>query len=314
MHLCDIFFAMILVFLLYALFASVFTISKTGLLYTQPFFFVGSRMVFAGLVLLAYQFLFRREKFVFKKTNLLKISGLAFFAIYLTNTFEFWGLQYLTSSKTCFIYSLSPFVSALFSYLIFTEKLSIKKWIGMLIGFAGMLPVLLSQSTTEELAGQFFIFSWPELAVMGAAVSSVYGWILLKQLVHDNGCSAIMANGLGMLLGGSFALVHSYYAEEWNPIPVTEYLPFIVCALLLILISNLICYNLYGVLLKRFSATFMSFAGLSTPLFSALFGWLFLQETISWQFFASLTIVSFGLVFFYLEELKTVETKQVQPI
>lgn len=297
---------MIFVFLLYALFASVFTISKTGLEYSQPFFFVGSRMIFAGLLLLAYQFIFRNEKFTMKKADLGKISCLAIFAIYLTNTFEFWGLQYLTSSKTCFIYSLSPFVSALLSYLIFTEKLSIRKWVGMSIGFAGMLPILLSQTTAEEKAGQFFIFSWPELAVMGAAVCSVYGWIVLKQLVQDNGCSPIMANGLGMFLGGLLALGHSYFTEDWHPVPITDYAAFAACALLLILISNLICYNLYGVLLRKFSATFMSFAGLTTPLFSALFGWFLLDESITWPFFISLGIVSSGLVFFYVEELKPV--------
>lgn len=302
---------MLLVFFVYALFASVFTIAKTGLEYTEPFFFVGSRMFLAGILLLAYQFVFNRDKFVFRWESVWRIGALAFFAIYLTNTFEFWGLQYLTSSKTCFIYSLSPFVSAFFSYLIFAERLTVKKWIGMVIGFAGMLPILLSQSTAEELTGQFFIFSWAELAVMGAAVSSVYGWILLKQLIQEENYSPIMANGLGMCLGGAMALSHSFYAESWQPVPVTDYLPFLACALCLILISNFICYNLYGFLLKRFSATFMSFAGLSTPLFSALFGSFFLGETISWHFFVSLSIVSLGLLFFYFEEL---ETKEVQAI
>ena len=105
---------MYLVFLLYALFASVFTISKTGLQYAEPFFFVGSRMALAGAILLAYQFFMKRDQFLLRKEHLAKFLGLAFFNIYVTNVLEFWGLQYLTSFKTCFIYSLSPFVSALF--------------------------------------------------------------------------------------------------------------------------------------------------------------------------------------------------------
>ena len=55
---------MIFVILLYALFASVFTIAKTGLEFTQPLFFVGSRMMLAGVGLLAYQG-FKGEKFQF---------------------------------------------------------------------------------------------------------------------------------------------------------------------------------------------------------------------------------------------------------
>lgn len=296
---------MFFVFLMYALFASVFTISKTGLDYASPYFFVGSRMLTAGILLLCYQFFFRREHFKIKKEHMGQLLALAIFNIYLTNTFEFWGLQYLTSFKACFIYSLSPFASAFLSLLIFSERMSWRKWIGLLVGFGGLFPILLTQTTSEERAGQLFIFSWAELAVMGAAICSVYGWILLKQLIQSGGLSPVTANGASMVLGGGFALFHSYFTESWRPIPVSEYLPFLSCAMTLIIISNLISYNLYGWLLKRFSATFMSFAGLSTPLFTALFGWFFLDERITWPFYVSLSIVSLGLLLFYQEELKT---------
>lgn len=298
---------MYLVFLLYALFASVFTISKTGLEIAQPYFFVGSRMTIAGLLLLSYLFLFHRSQFSFNKTQLFRLFCLSLFNIYLTNTFEFWGLQYLTSSKTCFIYSLSPFMSALLCQMILKESLSAKKWIGMGIGFLGILPILLSMSTAEERAGQFLIFSWAELAVMGAALCSCYGWILLKQSISQDGLTPLMANGVSMLAGGVMALGHSYATENWSPVPVTDLTTFIVCAGLLIIISNFICYNMYGWLLNKFSATFISCAGLSTPLFTAFFGWLFLGEQISWIFFASLAILSLGLLLFYQEEFKTVE-------
>lgn len=294
-----------LVLLLYALFASVFTIAKTGLEFSQPFFFVGARMVLAGTILLAYQCFWRPEKIAWKNLHWGKIIQLAACNIYLTNVFEFWGLQYLTSVKTCLIYSLSPFVSALFSYLIFSEKMTQKKWLGLSIGCLGLIPILLQQSSTEGLGGQFFVFSWAEISVMLAAVLSVYGWILLKQLVREEGTPPFLANGLSMLIGGGFATVHSGFVEQWDPIPVSSLVPFIGCSLLLITISNLICYNLYGTLLKRFSATFMSFAGFTTPFFAALFGWLILGEQISWTFYISTTIQIIGLLIFYQEELQS---------
>jgi drug/metabolite transporter (DMT)-like permease len=296
---------MFFVFLLYALFASVFTISKTGLEYCQPFFFIGVRMLLAGILLIGYVYFRQPEKFKLKKTHIWKVIQLAAFNIYLTNTFEFWGLQYLTSFKACFIYSLSPFVSALLSFVVLSEKLSSRKWFGLLIGFTGLLPVLLSQTTTEELAGHFLVFSWAELAVMSAAICSVYGWILLKQLVQEGGYSPLMVNGFSMFIGGVLSLVHSYFTENWDPFPVSESLPFLECAILLIIISNLICYNLYGALLKKFSATFMSFAGLSTPIFSALFGWIFLNELMPWHFYLSLSVLGLGLFLFYQEEFSS---------
>lgn len=313
---------MFYVVLLYALFASVFTISKTGLMHAQPFFLVGTRMLLAGVILVGYQMWVNKQTLRLGRKTWIRLLLLALFNIYLTNVFEFWGLQFLPSYKACFIYSLSPFLSALFCYFLFAEKLSSKKWIGLLVGFVGFLPILLTQTFDEGGAGQFLIFSWAEIAVMLAAVCSVYGWIILKQLVSEDQLSPLTANGMSMLIGGAFALAHSIAVEEWQPVainlklstyfgfdwtmnlPVTDFSIYLECTLLLILISNFICYNLYGFLLKRYSAPFVSFAGFTTPLFSALFGWFFLSEIITWPFYLSFALVFTGLALFNQEELK----------
>ncbi len=295
---------MILVFVLYSLFASVFVISKVGLIYAQPFFLVGSRMVVAGLIMLTYQWFMYRHLFVIKREHYLRLFSLAFFNIYLTNVMEFWGLQYLTASKTCFVYSLSPFLAAFFSFLVFHERLTKRKWLGLLVGFAGFFPILLMQSPSEELLGGWWIFSWAELAVLVAAAASAYGWIILRQLVRENGYPAPLVNGWSMLVGGLLALLHSRASEGWHPFPVSDYEPFFYAVIALIIVSNLLAYNLYGFLLKRFSATFLSFAGFCTPLVTALFGWAFINETISWGFFGCAFVVFLGLGIFYQEELR----------
>ena len=48
----------------------------------------------------------------------------------------------------------------------------------------------------------------------------------------------------------------------------------------------------------------MSFAGFTTPLFTALFGWLLLGEIVTWPFYISFVIVLLGLLLFDQEELK----------
>ena len=294
----------LLVFLLYALFGSVFTIAKFGLHYSSPFFLVGSRMFVAGLCILTYAYFKEPHRFKECSKDWVKIMKLGFFNIYLTNVFEFWGLQYLTSFKTCFIYSLSPFLSALLSYFIFSEKLNSKKWLGLAIGIIGFGPILMAQGKGEDIAGQLFIFSWAELAVLAAAVSSIYGWILLRLLVNEKGRSPFIVNGLSMVFGGVIALLHSFFTENWNPFPIREYVPFLEAFLALMVISNFICYNLYGFLLKRFSATFMSFAGFTTPIFAAANGFIFLNEEITFPFFLSICLVFVGLTLFYKDELQ----------
>lgn len=303
---------MILVFLVYALFASVFTLQKQALCYSTPLFLVASRMILAGCILLAATAIQSPKKLLpflqrgGRKNVWIPVLLLAFFNIYLTNMLELWGLKYLSSFKTCFLYSLSPFISALISYLLLNERMTKRRWSGLLIGFSGFIPILLTDTSIETAAGELWVFSWPELAVIGAVFASVFGWVLLKQLVHHQQLSTKLVNGASMLVGGVLALLHSFLVDAWQEgIPVTQWHPFLELTIALLIISNLIAYNLYGHLLKKFSQTFMSFAGLSTPLFTALFGWIFLSEQVTFSFFLSLVIVFIGLFVFYKEELVT---------
>lgn len=293
-----------LVFLTFFIWSTSFTLGKATLNYSPPIFLTGARMFMAGILILGFLALFRKKDLFIKKHHLFPLFLLSLSSVYLTNICEFWGLQYLTSAKACFIYSLSPFLSALFSYFQFKEKLTSKKMLGLVIGFIGFIPVLLSQSGAEELLGGIAFLSWAEIALIFATVTSVYGWVLLRKLGKDEGMSPMMANGSSMLLGGLFALIHSSFVDTWNPVPISNYAGFFKGIALMILISNLICYNCYGWLLKRFTATFLSFAGLMTPLCAAFFGWLILGETVLWTFYISLGIISFGLWLVYSEELR----------
>jgi drug/metabolite transporter (DMT)-like permease len=291
---------------LYATWTSSFAIGKMTLLYTSPIFITSIRMLLAGFILIAFLYIRKRKNLKITLSQLFPILILAVLSIYLTNILEFWGLQHLSAGKTCFIYSLSPFFSAIFSYLHFKEKMNLKKSIGMIIGFIGFIPVLLVQSGSENLFGGISFISWPELAVMGAALFSVYGWVLLRILVKKNSLSPITANGYSMLIGGAIALIHSLLVDKWSPTPIVAggVFPVIQGTLVLTFLSNIVCYNLYGWLLKKYTATFLSFVGLLSPFFASLTGYIFLGESPSWIIFASTIVVGSGLLLVYQAELK----------
>lgn len=295
---------MVLVFTLYALFASVFTIGKVSLSYASPLFIVGSRMALAGLILIVVQLIRDRKSFKMPLAGWLSIVLFAILGIYLTNACEFWSLQYLTSAKTCFLYSGTPFISALFSFLILKESMSQKKWWGLVFGFIGLLPIIFESSSIDQV-GYFFTFSWPEFVLIAATVASALGWIFLRKSVAHQTISLFVTSGLGMLIGGLVTLGHSYMSESWNPLPIIDMAGYVKTTLALLVVSNLLAYNLYGFLLKRYSATFMAFAGFSTPFFAALFGWFFLNEVISWPLWIGLGVLFVGLTLFYQEEIKT---------
>lgn len=296
-----------LVVLLYATWSSVFAFGKAVLQSSTPLFLTGARMFVASAIMLTYLALRNRTQFRLDKRKWLSIGALALFSIFLTNILEFWGLQYLSAAKTCFIYSLSPFFSALFSYLHFKEKMSKAKWIGMGIGIVGMLPVLMTQTGSEELFSAFGFFTWPTLAIVAAALFSVYGWVILRLIVKDSEISPVMANGSSMAIGGAMALISSYFLDGWSqglPIAPGGGATFGLGLLGMTFLYNIFCYNLYGYLLKRFTATFLSFMGLLSPIFASLTGWLFLKEPLSWQIFLSTGFVSIGLFIVYRAELK----------
>lgn len=293
-----------LVVLLFAMFASIFTVAKVALVHTTPLFLVGSRMSVAGLLLVLYFLLSGRAREVKEaRPHLIWFTLLGIFAIYITNALEFWGLQYLSAAKTCFIYSLSPFLAAIFSYFVFGEIPTRKKWLGLVIGFVGFLPIFLGQSESELALDSLGFLSLAELALLGATAASVYGWILMRKLVKE-GHSPMLVNGISMFVGGILATIHSSFVDDWSPLPVTNWTVFAWTMVYLIVISSFICYNLYGYLLQRYTATFMAFAGFTTPFFTAFIGWIFLGETVSLEFWGSASIVLIGLGLFYHEELQ----------
>src|ERR1700722_19817163 len=97
-----------------------------------------------------------------------------------------------------------------------------------------------------------------------------------------------MNNGGSMVVGGGLGLLTSFIFEVWPNIWVQtdhqlSFSPGLMTALfymfLLILLCNIISYNLYGVLLRSHSATFLSFAGFLTPLFTAALSSFFFGQS-----------------------------------
>jgi drug/metabolite transporter (DMT)-like permease len=263
-------------------------------------------MIIASILLISYLALRNRSSIRLSPKQLFCLSIYGILGMYLNNAFEYWSLARLSASKACFLYSLSPLLAAFFSYLHFGEKMTSRKWIGLAIGFLGILPVLGIQTGSESSTGGVFFLTWPELGMFAAVLCSSYGWILLRLMVKDESISPSLSNGVGMLVGGIFALIHSSFVESWNPLPVSSanITPFLQGTILITLISNVLCYNLYGYVLKRFTATFVSFVGLLSPFFASLNSWLLLGETPSITIFLSTGIVIIGLWLVYSAELK----------
>lgn len=293
---------MISVLILYLLCASSFTIAKAVLAYTAPIFFVGTRMVIAGIALLTFVYAMGMSMRIRFKDRWF-FASIIFFHIYFAYIFDLWSLQYISSFMSSFYFNLSPFITALFAYLFLGELLTAKKWLGLCIGFVGFIPLMIHEANARCILPDAPVLWLPQLVLLGSIVSSCIGWVSMKRLIELD-YSPLFINGFGMAIGGFLALCTSFIQEQWwHGLPVSAWQPFIILTLLIIIVCNLLFYNLYGYLLRIYSATFLSFAGFLCPLFAAFLGFLLLGESPSLAFFVAATVVSFGLYLFYQDEL-----------
>lgn len=291
--------------LTFSLWTLSFSLGKIALLTSSPIFLTAFRMGFAGLLILLFLWIKKPSYLSFPKKYLIPLTFFSFLSVYLTNIFEFWGLQYVSAAKVCFLYSLSPFFSIILSYIHFREKITMQKTLGLAIALVALFPVLAFQSGEENLFNSLFLISWPELSIIGAAFCSTYGWVILRILVKDKELSPLIVNGVGMSIGALMAFLHSFLFDTWNPIPIEQgkFGAFFLSVSMMTLVSNLICYNLYSYLLKRLTATFLSFVGLLSPIFTSISSFIILGEAISWQIILSTFFMLLAMWMVYRSEI-----------
>jgi drug/metabolite transporter (DMT)-like permease len=285
-----------------------FPLAKLSLGYASPAYVIGFRMVLAGLGLLLFQVVsghFQEKKGAILPNNrkdwwaLLRI---ALFNVYFAFVPEFWALQYLGSLKVTLLYASCPFWSALFSYFLESEKLCKTKKLALTVGLLGVVPTLLTNSAGEFTFKTLFSVSLPELVLLGAIISASYAWFEVKTL-SARGYSILSVNGASMLLGGLFSFLHYFAFNPTSPIlPVDNFWSFLGIVSALIILSNVIFYNLYGWLLHRFSFTFLSFTGFLCPIFGTIYGVTFFGEHFYWLYLVGFLMTFAGLWLFYRSE------------
>jgi len=291
---------MLLIVLLYALLAGTFSLGKMILAYSQPIFVVGMRMSISGAILLLYHSIVNHTQLRIKNEHIGSFVQATLFTIYIPYLLRYWGLVHLSSSKACLLYNFGPFLTYFFSYLLSREKVTLKKMSGLCIGFIGLMPLIITSSF--HLPTNHGLYILPELALLTAVTSMSYGWLIIHKLINKENYAPSMTNGIIMFAGGILALVTSLLLEDPSTY-ITDFMPFITILSIIIVVSNLICHNLYGALLKIYSPTMLSFTSFLSPLFAALYGWLFMNEIIPLHFYGSAFIIFIGLALFYSDEL-----------
>ncbi len=292
---------MTLVFFTFFLFAAGIFANKQILEYWPPTFFVGFRMFVAGIILLAYN-LHRRQSWKFLKEDwawlLLITSATTLFPA----IFKSYGLAHLAAGHVAILGSIDPFITAIYSYFIWHEKLTYKKIIGITLGMIGaIVPYNLSCISLQSLCNVL-----PQIAVLASVTLSRLGWILVAILLRRDRYTPTQLNSIMMLSSGFFALLFSWGFETGTLSVATKISWWSFAGLLVftIIIGNIFAYNLYAYILKHTNATLVSLAGVSIPFFVKTFEWIFKGIPLTLNFFAAIFLLFIGLFLFYYDDLK----------
>lgn len=289
----------------YALLSLTFVISKQVVALAHPLIVVSLRMIAAGSLLLGFTALRNRAQLNIKKADLGLFLKTAFFHIYLAFLAEFWALQYLPSAHVNMIYSFTPLCSASLSYLINKEILSFGKLCALGLGLIGLSPTFF----TDHLLGPGpfdKVRLMAEAALLVAVFSSTYAWFDISRLMKSH--SIVLINGLSMLIGGIGALLTSFIALDPHDFTIAQPQSLVLHIASLIILSNILFYNLFGALLKHYSLNLLTFSGLLSPLFGAVWGKILLGEEVNSHFLFTLGCLFIALLLFFKEEKKAKRT------
>ncbi len=134
---------MIVIVLLYFLSAINLMLKKMVIVYAQPIFFQGVRLVTAGFILLISFYIARPELFYVKKRDIGLFVQAALFFAYLSYVMSIVSLDDLSSARISFLFNLMRFITGLIRDYCFSESLPRMKFFVICLGLSGFMQLLL---------------------------------------------------------------------------------------------------------------------------------------------------------------------------
>ena len=211
----------------------------TGAITTQ-ILFAGCRFFLAGLLTILFACVQRRTLVVPKKQSIDKVVKLALTQTIAQYFFFYIGVANTASVKGAIIQGLNAFVSILIAcYLFKTERMNALKWIGGLLGVAGIVAVNLNGSAIDasvSLTGEGFLMLSMFAGACSAGLIKRYGQ-------HDD---PVALSGWQFMLGGAvmaagaFAMGGRLHPQHIGAAAVLLYLAFL----------SAVAYTVWSLLLK----------------------------------------------------------------
>lgn len=211
------------------------------------------------------------------------IAGLLVHATYLSGVLYAISLQ-LPLSATALIAGLHPILSALFSHTFQGERLKPIQWLGMLLGFAGVVLVVASTFDRGELHSRALLAAG--IALFGITLGTLYQKRYCSAMdLRTSGVIQFAATGVVLF---AFAMIFETRIIDWTP-QFGFALAWLVVMLSLGAISLLYVMIRHGATSKVASLFFL------TPSVTAVMAYLLFGESLSTLSVAGLLVSASGV-------------------
>ncbi|MBQ9673319.1 MAG: DMT family transporter [Ruminococcus sp.] len=254
--------------------------------YAGKVFFAGVRFLTAGVMVLIVGIIIEKSFIIPGKRDILPISVMGGFQIFLQYLFSYIGLSNTTGTKTSVITALSSFLGVIASPLFFkNDKITIRKFAGCLIGFAGIIAINLEGLFDGNLSfwGEGFV----ALSAAAGTTGNMYGKHISK------GRNSTMISAYHLLFGGFTLLITgaafggSIHFNSAVKILLIIYLGFI----------SAVSFTVWTALLKYNPVSRILIFNLLIPIFGTIWSGILLNEQIfSFANFVSVLLISSGII------------------
>ena len=281
----------ILLILLGAIWGSAFMFIKISADDFGPILLVNLRLLLAGALFLP--FLLRKKYLAYFKSHFPGIFILAIFS----NAFPFTMFSYAslgaTSNMLGILNGTTAFMTMAVAYFWLKESISLKQMFGIILGFLGILVLVNPANGSATLGASGF-------ALVGALSYSFSGVYIQKYQLNANKFVLI---GWAMLFGGLLLTPLSFFNLP-DQIPDNNA---IAALMWLGIVSTGIAYLGYIRLIEQIGAVRTSTVTYLLPVFSIIWGSIFLQEKITWIIFGGFIFVMIGMYFANNKNTKALE-------
>lgn len=207
-----------------------------------------------------------------------------------------WGQHYVSSGFAGVTMAAVPLlVLPLAHFLVPGDHITVPKAIGFVIGFAGVV-VLIGLSAFDNPGANSTLEPLARLACLGASVGYAFGGIITRLAPKvDPIAFATSATILGALMISPIAL-----AVEGLPV-MPETLP-LIAVIFLGIVPTAMANLILVAVIRSAGPSFLSLVNYQVPIWSVIFGALFLAETLPPSTFYALALILGGVG---LSQIKT---------